>query len=187
MCKDKILQNIRVHKTKTAPLLKPFSIPEEKSGKLNRFKEILQQAGGKCFEVNGAEKLTPFLRERFPGATNFRIKEVWEEYPPDNPKEKLTQLKTVILEGQFGVAENGAVWMDESNFPNRLLPFITEELVVCLGSKQITANMHEAYSRIGNHTTGFGVFISGPSKTADIEQNLVFGAHGAKTYAIILY
>ena len=107
--------------------------------------------------------------------------------PPDCPKEKLAQLKTVILEGGFGVAENAAVWLDVTRFPNRLVPFIAEELVVCLNAKEIVLDMHEAYSKSGKNTTGFGVFVSGPSKTADIEQNLVFGAHGAKKIVIAIY
>jgi L-lactate dehydrogenase complex protein LldG len=188
MDRDKILQTIRENKAKTTPLPKPFGSPAKKqySGLINSFKDILQQVGGDFFEVNGKEELTTFLNEHFPGATDFRKKETWKKFPPDCPKEKLAQLKTVILEGQFGVAENAAVWLDEDNFPNRLVPFIAEELVVFLNAEKIVRDMHEAYSKSGKNTTGFRVFISGPSKTADIEQNLVFGAHGAKKYSVIL-
>jgi len=189
MDRDKILQAIRENKAKTTPLPKFFGSLAEKqdTGLINRFKDILQQVGGDCFEINGAEELNSFMEEHFPGATDFRKKETWKEFPPDCPKEKLAQLKTVVLGGQFGVAENGAVWLDETRFPNRLVPFIAEELVVCLNAKEIVCDMHEAYSKSGKNTTGFGVFISGPSKTADIEQNLVFGAHGAKKIVIVLY
>lgn len=189
MDRDKILQAIRENKAKTTPLPKPFGSPTKKQNisLVTRFKDILQQVGGDCFEINGEEELTTFLNEHFPGAADFRKKETWEQYPPDCPKEKLAQLKTVMLEGQFGVAENAAVWLDETRFSHRLVPFITEELVVCLNSKKIVCDMLEAYSNLNKKGTGFGVFISGPSKTADIEQNLVFGAHGAKKIVIAIY
>lgn len=189
MDRNKILQAIRENKAKTTPLPKPFGSPAEKQNisLVTRFKDILQQVGGDCFEINGAEELNSIMEERFTGATDFRKKETWKEFPSDSPKEKLAQLKTVILEGQFGVAENAAVWLDEARFPNRLIPFIAEELVVCLNSKDIVRDMHEAYSKSGKNTTGFGVFISGPSKTADIEQNLVLGAHGAKNLIVLIY
>jgi L-lactate dehydrogenase complex protein LldG len=184
MDRDKILQAIRENKAKTTPLPKPFCSPAEKQNisLVTRFKDILQQVGGDCFEINGEEELSTFLNEHFPDATDFRKKETWEQYPPNSPKEKLAQLKTVVLGGRFGVAENGAVWLDEACFPNRLVPFIAEELVVCLNAKEIVRDMHEAYSKSGQNTTGFGVFIS-----ADIEQNLVFGAHGAKRVTVIIY
>ena len=46
--------------------------------------------------------------------------------------------------------------------------------------------MQHAYERIGSSNPNFGTFIAGPSKTADIEQSLVLGAHGPKTLTVFL-
>ncbi len=46
--------------------------------------------------------------------------------------------------------------------------------------------MQQAYERIGDLDYGFGTFITGPSKTADIEQSLVLGAHGARGLTVFL-
>ena len=52
--------------------------------------------------------------------------------------------------------------------------FISEYLVIFLEKEKIVNNMHEAYARIEmDPKYNFGTFISGPSKTADIEQALV--------------
>ena len=104
---------------------------------------------------------------------------------PKDPHD-LEDLGLAILDGQFGVAENGAIWLEDSNLGLRALPFITEHLVVVLDRTKLVETMHQGYNLIGNAKSGFGLFLAGPSKTADIEQSLVIGAHGAKSLRIIL-
>jgi len=90
---------------------------------------------------------------------------------------QLDGIHTATLRARFGVCENGAVWMDECELgPHRVLPFIAEHLFIVLNAVDLVANMHEAYARIGRIGKGFGLFLAGPSKTADIEQCLVVGA-----------
>lgn len=104
---------------------------------------------------------------------------------PTHPA-SFADLDLAILEGQVASAENGAIWLDESNLDLRALPFITAHLVIVIKKENIVGNMHQAYERIGLAKSGFGVFIAGPSKTADIEQSLVIGAHGAMSLKVVI-
>ena len=102
----------------------------------------------------------------------------------DDPAE-LDGTDVAVIEGIFGVAENGAVWI-EQNIKQRALYFISENLVILLKKDSLVNNMQEAYQQVATHEYDFGLFISGPSKTADIEQALVVGAHGAKGVTVLL-
>lgn len=104
---------------------------------------------------------------------------------PEKPSD-FADLDLAIVEGQWGVSENGAIWMDDSNLGLRAVPFITAHLVIILKRNNLVGNMHEAYQKVGNAKSGFGIFVAGPSKTADIEQSLVVGAHGAMSLRVVL-
>ena len=97
---------------------------------------------------------------------------------------ELEKVERAYIKGTVAVAENGAVWVYESQMKNRLLPFICQHLVLVVDKKDIVATMHDAYDKINTGAEGFGVFIAGPSKTADIEQSLVIGAHGARSTTV---
>ena len=90
-----------------------------------------------------------------------------------------------VVRGQIGVAENGCVWIPQS-MKEKAVCFIAEYLVIVLPKSGIVNNMHEAYARIEMPATGLGTFISGPSKTADIEQALVMGAQAARGVTVVI-
>lgn len=98
----------------------------------------------------------------------------------------LASLDWTIVRGEFAVAENGAIWIDGASLPHRVMIFIAQYLAIVLSRSEMVHNMHEAYARIGQPQPGFGVFVSGPSKTADIEQSLVLGAHGCRALQVFL-
>ncbi len=100
---------------------------------------------------------------------------------------ELEGIDIAIIAGEFGVAENGAVWVPGSALgPHRAIFVVTQHLVLVVPASQIVHNMQEAYDRIRFERPSFGIFISGPSKTADIEQALVIGAHGARSCTLFL-
>jgi L-lactate dehydrogenase complex protein LldG len=92
----------------------------------------------------------------------------------------LATLEIAVITGSLGVAENGAIWVSAENIPTRVLPFICEHLILVLPQSKIVGTMHEAYAVLPQVFPDYGVFIAGPSRTADIEQSLVIGAHGPK-------
>jgi L-lactate dehydrogenase complex protein LldG len=98
----------------------------------------------------------------------------------------LADVGLAILPAHFAVAENGACWISDTLLTERVLPFITQHLVLIVNQTAILPTMHHAYERIGDEQYGFATFIAGPSKTADIEQSLVLGAHGARSLWVFI-
>ncbi len=99
---------------------------------------------------------------------------------------ELEGIGLAVLPGAFAVAENGAVWVPTAALRHRGVFVVAEHLALVLPASEIVSDMHEAYRRIAFPGAGFGVFIAGPSKTADIEQALVIGAHGARSCTVFL-
>jgi L-lactate dehydrogenase complex protein LldG len=186
MDKDQIIQMIRKNKPSLQTLPEGTSRPKEETDLSAVFCENIKLVGAEVFRIPDETTVSSFISSHFPDAVDFTQHDTWLEYKSSDSRDKFNNLKTVILAGQFGVAENAAVWLDETNFPHRVIPFITQNLVIKLMVQNLIGGMEEAYSKTDLTKTGFGVFISGPSKTADIEQVLVFGAHGPLKHTVLL-
>jgi len=157
-----------------------------------QFAQSLQDAGGQCVQVPSAgelagalEQLAPYREGRriastVPGVprANVRLPEI------DDPHE-LRDVDLAILPGELAVAENGAVWITDRGLRHRVLPWIAQHLALVVAADALVDDLHEAYERI-EVGKGFGCFVSGPSKTADIEQALVIGAHGPRSATVFL-
>ena len=102
-----------------------------------------------------------------------------------NSPHDYAHLTEAIYQGGVAVAENGAIFIDFTNEAHRSPFVLAQHLYIIINPNNIVDNMHQAYQKI-NGQCNYGVFVSGPSKTADIEQSLVIGAHGARTLKVIM-
>jgi L-lactate dehydrogenase complex protein LldG len=191
--RDLILRDLRRNAPTLAPLPEypsalAYEAPEA------QFRETFISVGGTFFRVADLaaldaelQKLELYTRARkivslVPGAGVSTL-----EVSAMKAPHELEGVDLGIIAGEFGVAENGAVWVPGSSLgAQRAIYVISEHLVLIVPAGQIVHTMQHAYDRIRFERPGFGLFISGPSKTADIEQSLVIGAHGPRSCTLFL-
>ena len=157
---------------------------------LLQFINMTCAVGGNAIEVDKGRNVNQLIRELYPDAREIASNLPEITIATRNPDEvgrarDLNGTDVGIIRGEFGVAENGCVWIPQT-MKERAVMFISENLVILLNKRQIVNNMHEAYRRIGLNDYGYGTFISGPSKTADIAQVLVMGAQAARSATVLL-
>lgn len=188
--RNKILEAARAGK----PAVKRLPISDivdaiQYADNAEKFIETFSGIGGQVIIVNTIEDIKTFIAGNYASTTIITtINELdsLQLLNNDIAPHELENIELAVLPAQFGVAENGAVWVTENNMQARVLPFICQQLAVVLNKKDIISNMLQAYDRIGMQEYNFAAFIAGPSKTADIEQSLVLGAHGPKGMVIFL-
>jgi L-lactate dehydrogenase complex protein LldG len=189
--REQILNAIKTNQPTLVPLPSLDVFANNDAPDVEHYINTLQGIGGKVIVVENGVAIADLLKAEFPAAERI-ISTVatlqistelgWQQLNPND----LESVDLAIIKAQFGVAENGSIWVTETDTEVRVLPFICENLAAVLSKKNILNTMHQAYDTIANADYGFGVFIAGPSKTADIEQSLVLGAHGPKTMTIFL-
>ena len=168
--------------------IKGITYPEP----LVQFVKMSEMVGGQVIEVDPGRDINVLIKELFPEAKEFASNLPEITIATRNPDtvgraRDLNGTDVGIIRGKFGVAENACVWIPQT-MKEKAVCFISENLVILLPKSQIVNNMHEAYKRIefDKEYDGYGTFISGPSKTADIAQVLVMGAQAARSATILL-
>jgi L-lactate dehydrogenase complex protein LldG len=153
-----------------------------------KFTATLEGIGGKVLHLENSNMLESMISEEIgSGKLVYNaMNDLSGELNISQAAIALEPVHKAFVKAGIGVAENGSVWVNESQMVNRLLPFICQHLVIVLEKEKLVATMHHAYQQINTFEEGFGVFIAGPSKTADIEQSLVIGAHGARSMTVYL-
>lgn len=156
---------------------------------VKQFVEMTQTVGGNVIEAQETDDLNALIHRVYPEAKVIasHLSGIKADRNPDTVDEAcaLNGTDVGVVRGEIGVAENACVWVPQT-MKEKAVCFISENLVIILNRNQLVDNMHQAYERIKMTDYGFGTFISGPSKTADIEQSLVMGAQAARSVTVIL-
>ena len=184
---------MRQHQRLDVSVTEPFTEGIIFDDPLTQFAEVLSAVGGQCIQVATVSEAEQRLRQideyasaaktcsrvEGIGATSFDLASVTDPH-------EVEDVDFTILPGDYAVAENAAVWVTADDPVHRVLHFLTQHLALVVPSNRVLSNLHEAYERIEVGQMPFGTWISGPSKTADIEQSLVKGAHGSRTLVVFL-
>lgn len=189
--KETILSSLRRNTKEVHPKPNLAFAHTHYDDKFTTFIEMCNATGGKGDALREGERIDDAVRRLFPDAKSIasNLPEVTcATFNPDDAAEPkdLNGTDLVVCRGKFGVCENGAVYFEQA-FKHRAIYFISEAMVMIVDRNDLVDTMHEACARIPLSYDGeFRGFIGGPSKTADIEQALVKGAHGAKDCVMLV-
>lgn len=189
--RDQMLASIQANQPALRPVPAQFTFTSVFPDLTKQFIDVLTFVGGAAVVVPDYAAIKADIQEKYPNLTNVattcpELAELADVTMDVRDPHELSGLNLSIIEGPLAVAENAAIWVDERQIPQRAVPMITQFLVIIIRQSTIVPNMHDAYKLLKVDETGFGTFICGPSKTADIEQSLVIGAHGARSLVVYI-
>lgn len=191
MKKEELFEKLRQN-TRTTYDMPDMNIPGITfPDRYRQFAQTVEAVGGQLVEARKTDDLNQIIRNLYPEAVTFASNLPFISIAQKNPDtvaeaSELNGTDVGIVQGAFGVAENACVWIPQT-MKEKAVCFISEYLVIILDKQNLVDNMHEAYRRIEmDPRYEFGTFISGPSKTADIEQALVMGAQAARGVTVLV-
>ena len=161
---------------------------------MSGYGKVFASIGGSVFTVKSLSEVNLLIQENFDGTGRIittlsalcDASDGIELFSAEVAPHSFEDIELAVLEAELAVAENGAVWLTEQRMGQRIIPYICQHLAVVVPAERIVPTLHEAYEKIKVGDYGFGAFIGGPSKTADIEQALVLGAHGPISMTVFI-
>lgn len=157
------------------------SLPaREYASDLERFKDKLETAGGIFLE--GWEALVGFISERGlkRGYVDPALKDFVQHWPAQIvthfDRAQVDEHEFCVTRAAFGIAESGTLILSEARTSSRLAALAPWTHIAVLDRALILPTIPDAIARLGSDRAT--VFVTGPSKTADVEGILIKGVHG---------
>ena len=189
--REKILEAVLKNQPETLELPDISMFKGDNNATVQKYIDIFKKIGGSAFLVDDIVAVKALINDHFDVTKRIvttlpDLSDIAEKISSAVDPHKYEDVELAIIRAHFAVAENGAVWLTEEVMGQRIIPYICQHLAVIISAESIVPTLHEAYEIIGAGDYGFGGFIGGPSKTADIEQALVLGAHGPLTMTVFI-
>ena len=174
---------------------------------LSRFSQALEAAKGEVYGATNLEDAWKVLGEVLSelGAEKVvfnhelpldkdTLESKYPEYQWEEASGKQQELCQLCLEAdvgltgaKFALAETGSIGIVSGAEHARMVSLIPPVHVILLSERVLVPDLISWEKIRPKSMPSQLVFISGPSKTADIEQTLVVGAHGPKRLIVIVY
>jgi L-lactate dehydrogenase complex protein LldG len=189
--RQKILEAVLKNQPQ-ATLLPDISVFKgDNNNTVQKYMDIFKTIGGSSHLVDNIAAVKALINENFDVTKRIvttlpELSDSAELLSAKVDPHSYEDVELAVIKAHFAVAENGAVWLTDELMCQRIIPYICQHLAVVISAESIVPTLHEAYEKIGAGDYGFGGFIGGPSKTADIEQALVLGAHGPLTMTVFI-
>lgn len=180
---------------------------EERKALIDRFIEEVSRVSGKARVITGEDG----IRDAVIGLVDergFHSFSMWESgllsrlnlrrvlesrrlrpVSPDK-KEEMAGADIGITEADFAIADTGTLVLIAKERQPRSVSLIPPIHIVVLDSRRIVRSIHDLFAviePINKDSTSCMTFITGPSRTADIELNLTLGVHGPRELFVLIH
>lgn len=193
--REVILGSIRSHLAASPPaeLVQSVFLPEPTPPTLRAtsvvdvFKESVEAVDGHCVVVQTEEELTRVLKN-FGGRIAISDAPLLNRLGIEPSRDNIFDIDVGITTAQAAIAETGTLVLDSSRERNRLVSLVPPVHIAIVDASTIFQTLGEALAFIhqdGNISPAV-TFITGPSRTADIELTLAIGVHGPQELYIIV-
>ena len=105
----------------------------------------------------------------------------------DVTREAAAESRVGVSEMEWGLADTGTVVQDATDPALRLVSTLPEIHVALLPSDRILPSLGDVLPRLDPRTAPYVAFVTGPSRTADIERVLTIGAHGPSRLVVVVH
>jgi len=187
--RENILNAIKENKPTSnleLPALPSYSSPISKEDGLQLFTKNLTDNAAVVKMIETRDQISDLILHQWHDPSHIHAPLIpYLHNTPATPEAAAT-LDIALVKGNIGVINNGAIWVHDRSLEHRSVAFLPKYLVIWIETKDLVYNLHEAYAKINPFDFGYGVWISGPSKTGDIEQALVIGAHGPLEVMVLI-
>lgn len=155
--------------------------PSTVASVVEEFKRNLEAVDGRCIIVHGDAEIAEALKPIVDG------KKVATSDEPPSAKD-LFKVDVGITKAQAGIAETGTLVLDSAVEQNRLISLVPPVHIAILDASRIYATLGETLAMLqsGDEVSPAITFITGPSRTADIELTLTVGVHGPQELYVII-
>jgi L-lactate dehydrogenase complex protein LldG len=187
--RDEILARIRTRQPEGRPLPALPLFPTAPGAPLDTFKAALGRMGGKWAELPAGRACDEWIAASYPDAkvvcsAAVECKGTRAIDSVMAPAE-LHDVDVGVVRAVFGVAETGSLWLNDTAFIWSALAFLSQHLVVLLDPSKIVPGLQDAYRAVEYFEVRYGILMTGPSATADIEGVLIHGAQGVRTLTVV--